>query len=78
MLTDPNDAAIARTIIGLAQSLGLAVMAEGVETEAQRDFLARHGCESYQGYLFCKALPINELEAFMQSIALQNLPQQAR
>ncbi|WP_293603163.1 sensor domain-containing protein [Polaromonas sp. UBA4122] len=78
VLTDPNDAAIARTIIGLAQSLGLAVMAEGVETEAQRDFLARHGCESYQGYLFCKALPIDELEAFMQGIALQSLPQQAR
>jgi diguanylate cyclase (GGDEF)-like protein/PAS domain S-box-containing protein len=78
VLTDPNDAAIARTIVGLAQSLGLAVMAEGVETEAQRDFLARHGCESYQGYLFCKALPIDELEAFMQGIALQNLPQQAR
>jgi diguanylate cyclase (GGDEF)-like protein/PAS domain S-box-containing protein len=68
VLTDPNDAAIARTIIGLAQSLGLAVMAEGVETEAQREFLVRHGCEQYQGYLFCKALPINELEAFMQGL----------
>ena len=78
VLTDPNDAAIARTIIGLAQSLGLAVMAEGVETEAQRDFLARHGCENYQGYLFCRALPIDELEAFMQGVALQSLPQQAR
>ena len=69
VLTDPNDAAIARTIIGLAQSLGLAVMAEGVETGAQRDFLARHGCESYQGYLFCKPLPIAELEIFMQGLA---------
>ncbi|MFS2033327.1 putative bifunctional diguanylate cyclase/phosphodiesterase [Polaromonas sp. CT11-55] len=65
VLTDPNDAAIARTIIGLAQSLGLGVMAEGVETEAQREFLARHGCGCYQGYLFCKALPIGELESFM-------------
>ncbi|NMM09585.1 MAG: EAL domain-containing protein [Polaromonas sp.] len=70
VLTDPNDAAIARTIIGLAQSLGLAVMAEGVETEAQREFLNRHGCECYQGYLFCKALPIDELEVFMQGLAL--------
>ena len=68
VLTDPNDAAIARTIIGLAQSLGLAVIAEGVETEAQRDFLARHGCEHYQGHLFCKALPIAELEAFMRAL----------
>ncbi len=67
VLTDPNDAAIARTIIGLAQSLGLAVMAEGVETEAQRDFLARHGCECYQGYLYSKPLPIDALEAFMRS-----------
>lgn len=68
VLTDPNDAAIARTIIGLAQSLGLGVMAEGVETEAQRDFLARHGCSCYQGYLFCKPMPIDELEVFMQTL----------
>ena len=65
VLTNPNDAAIARTIIGLAQSLGLELMAEGVETQAQRDFLMRHGCDSYQGYLFSKALPIGELDAFI-------------
>jgi diguanylate cyclase (GGDEF)-like protein len=70
VLTDPNDAAIARTIIGLAQSLGLGVIAEGVETEAQRAFLAWHGCESYQGYLFCAALPIDELEAFMRALPM--------
>ena len=67
LLTDPNDAAIARTIISLAQSLGLFVMAEGVETEAQRALLARFGCDCYQGYLFCKPLPIDELECFMRS-----------
>lgn len=67
VLTDPNDAAIARTIIGLAQSLGLAVIAEGVETQAQRDFLERHGCEHYQGHLFCAPLGIEDLEAFMRA-----------
>ncbi len=68
ILTDPNDAAIARTIIGLAQSLGLGVMAEGVETKAQRDLLIRFGCECYQGHLFCPALPIEELEIFMRNL----------
>jgi diguanylate cyclase (GGDEF)-like protein/PAS domain S-box-containing protein len=52
VLSDGNDAAIARSIITLGQSLGLAVIAEGVETEAQREFLARHGCHAYQGNLF--------------------------
>jgi diguanylate cyclase (GGDEF)-like protein/PAS domain S-box-containing protein len=52
VLTDPNDAAIARTILGLGHTLGLDVIAEGVETSNQRDFLAQHGCRAYQGYLF--------------------------
>jgi diguanylate cyclase (GGDEF)-like protein/PAS domain S-box-containing protein len=52
VLTDPNDAAIVRTILGLGHTLGLDVIAEGVETSNQRDFLARNGCHSYQGYLF--------------------------
>ncbi len=69
VLTDPNDAAIARTIIGLAQSLGLNVVAEGVETEAQRAWLEWFGCENYQGHLFCPALPIDELEMFMHGLS---------
>lgn len=52
VLTDQNDAAIARTILGLGNSLGLEVIAEGVETADQRNFLALHGCRAFQGYLF--------------------------
>jgi diguanylate cyclase (GGDEF)-like protein/PAS domain S-box-containing protein len=52
VLTDPNDAAIARTILGLGHTLGLEVIAEGVENTKQRDFLAMHGCRAFQGYLF--------------------------
>jgi diguanylate cyclase (GGDEF)-like protein/PAS domain S-box-containing protein len=57
-----NDAAVTQTIITLARSLGLVVIAEGVETEAQRDFLSRHGCPAYQGYLFSKPVVLDEFE----------------
>jgi diguanylate cyclase (GGDEF)-like protein/PAS domain S-box-containing protein len=67
VLTNPNDAAIARTIVALGQSLGLAVIAEGVETEAQHEFLASHGCHAYQGYLFSKPLPLGQFRAFVLS-----------
>ena len=65
VLIDPNDAAIARTIVTLAQSLGLGVIAEGVETEAQRDFLANSGCHAYQGYFFARPLPLEGFEKFL-------------
>ena len=62
VLTDPNDAVIARTIVSLAHSLGLNVIAEGVETKEQRTFLAAHNCHAYQGYLFGKPEPEISLE----------------
>jgi diguanylate cyclase (GGDEF)-like protein/PAS domain S-box-containing protein len=61
LLTNQNDAAIARTIIALGRNLGLRVLAEGVETAAQRDFLFAHGCDAYQGYLCAPALPADAL-----------------
>ena len=66
ILIDANDAAIAKMIVALANSLGLTVIAEGVETEAQRDFLVSLGCYNYQGYLFSRPLPIQEFEAYAQ------------
>ena len=61
LLTDANHAAVARGIVALGQSLGLEVVAEGVETEDQRAFLERHGCRSYQGYLFSRPMPAEEI-----------------
>jgi diguanylate cyclase (GGDEF)-like protein/PAS domain S-box-containing protein len=56
VLVDAHDAAIARTIVALGQSMGLAVIAEGVETTGQRDFLAQNGCYLFQGYLYSQPL----------------------
>lgn len=65
--SNPNTAAISHAIIVMAQSLGLAVMAEGVETEAQWRFLADQGCGYFQGFLLCPPLPLAELESFMRN-----------
>jgi EAL domain-containing protein (putative c-di-GMP-specific phosphodiesterase class I) len=61
VLSNPNDAIIASSIIALGQDLGLAVIAEGIETEEQWDFLACHGCRGYQGFLFGRPGPVEDL-----------------
>jgi diguanylate cyclase (GGDEF)-like protein len=62
MLTHASDAVIVRTIIDLGRSLNLTVIAEGVETEAQYQQLARYGCQGFQGHLFGLPMPIDELD----------------
>lgn len=60
--TDPNDAVIVKTIISMSDALGLNVIAEGVETVAQRNFLDSHGCHVFQGYLFSRPIPLSGFE----------------
>ena len=62
VMTDPNDAAIAKTVINLGHSLGMFVVAEGVETEEQVAFLSFHGCDIYQGYHFGRPVPVDQFE----------------
>ena len=64
---DPNDDAIVQTIIAMTEALGLSVIAEGVETETQREFLDRHDCQAFQGYLFGKPLPLDQFENLLRS-----------
>ena len=66
VLDDPNDAAIARTIVALGGTLGLSVIAEGVETPGQHQFLREIGCNAFQGYLFGRPMPVAELNAFVR------------
>jgi EAL domain-containing protein (putative c-di-GMP-specific phosphodiesterase class I) len=65
LLADENDTAIVRTILAMAQGLGLRVVAEGVETPRQRDFLVAHRCEEMQGYLFSKPLPASAIATLL-------------
>ena len=65
VLVDGNDAAIARMVVALADSLGLQAIAEGVETPEQQAFLLENGCRTYQGYLFSRPLPIEALQRWL-------------
>jgi diguanylate cyclase (GGDEF)-like protein len=65
-----TDGLIVQTIIGMARNLGLEVIAEGVETQPQLEFLALHGCNLYQGYLFSKPTPLAAFEAMLRNTPL--------
>ena len=65
--TDPEDAAITRSVIALGHSLNLRVIAEGVETEQQLNFLREHDCDEMQGHYFSKALSADDFASLLQS-----------
>lgn len=67
MLFDSNDVAIVRTVVELARGMGLHVIAEGVETEEQRQFLATLGCLSFQGYLLSRPVPIDDFNTVVSA-----------
>ena len=69
--SDRDDAAIVSTVITLAKQMNLKAVAEGVETEAQLAFLRARGCDSFQGFLFCKPQPAEQIEALLRSHRLQ-------
>ncbi|MGR8921646.1 MAG: putative bifunctional diguanylate cyclase/phosphodiesterase, partial [Gammaproteobacteria bacterium] len=64
VVDDANAGVIAETIIAMGHQLGLETIAEGIETEAQRDFLVARGCDEFQGYLYCRPLPDGDFRAF--------------
>lgn len=68
IISNASDAVIVQTIIGMANNFGLEVIAEGVENEDQRQFLKRHGCPFFQGYLFSHPLPIAEFDAVRRDL----------
>ena len=67
ILSDPDDAAITRTVIAMAHSLRLKAVAEGIESAEQVEFLRRHGCDEAQGYFYGRPMPAAEFMAFLNS-----------
>ena len=65
-----NDAVVVQTIITMSTGFGLEVIAEGVETDEQRQFLDRHGCRTCQGYLFSKPMPVEEFEETLNKLSV--------
>jgi EAL domain-containing protein (putative c-di-GMP-specific phosphodiesterase class I) len=70
LIGDPSDAALCETIISMGSHLSLKVIAEGVETEEQWNFLLDHGCDSAQGFLRGKPMPLAELEQFICNLKM--------
>ena len=69
LTTDPNDAAIVNALIGLGHNLDIQLVAEGVETREQADYLRRHGCDIGQGYYFAKPMPASRVAHFVRTWA---------
>jgi EAL domain-containing protein (putative c-di-GMP-specific phosphodiesterase class I) len=69
---DVNDAEIIRAIVAMARSLGLAMIAEGVEQRDQLDFLQQQGCHHYQGYLFSKPVPLTQFRSLLEENSQPN------
>ena len=67
LVTDDNNAAIVQTLIAMGQAMGLKVVAEGVETEAQLEYLDQHDCAHFQGNVFSQALPLPEFEKLLDA-----------
>jgi EAL domain-containing protein (putative c-di-GMP-specific phosphodiesterase class I) len=74
LATDADDAAIVTATIQMAKGLGLRVIAEGVETAEQLDFLRKHGCDEIQGFLFAKPASAQDFTALLAASAHSNLP----
>ncbi len=72
ILEDASCGAIAQSIISLSRAMGLSLIAEGVETEEQRDYLEGLGCSAFQGFLFSPPLPVDRFDALLAKSARSN------